>query len=320
MVRLSIATVLCAGAALAGCTSGQRSDWQDASAAETRSHLEEQVRLQQLRQHMRGYAREVALTLPIACDAAVRQVSDVETQSDVLALAASGGIYAIVRCSAPDPRVGLADLTVTFSTVLSLFESYAREPEYKGLAPVVDALRPIVEDYEKLAQEWLPPEVMTQVRADIQTAIHAEEARIRTSSMSTTALAATVAVPSSLQIHSSFLSFNDNGLIEFGLGEAHYMRLSAQELADCMELLPSSLDYHSRRSALWVMQQPAVKNLESKLNSATASLEKLEELQSLRALQPLDQLQGLTWKLGGALVIGLAVQGMVLAFALRRRA
>jgi hypothetical protein len=320
MVRLSMIAVLSAGAVLAGCTSGQRSEWQDSSAAETRANLEEQVRFQQLRQRMRSYAREVALTLPIACDAAVRQVPDVETQSDVLALAASGGIYAIVRCSAADPRVGLADLTVTFSTVLALFQSYAREPEYKGLAPVVDALQPIVDDYEKLAEEWLPADVMAQVRADIETAIHAEEARIRTSSMAATAMAATVGVPASLQIHSSFLSFNDNGLIEFGLGEAHYMRLSAQELADCMELLPSSLDYHSRRSALWVMQQPAVKNLEAKLDSATSSLQKLEELQSLRALQPLDQLHGLTWKLGSACVLGLAVQGAVLALVLRRRA
>lgn len=298
------ALTLAAVTLLTGCSTAPRTSLQEASSTETRAHLEEEARFQCLRQAMRGVARELALKLPIACDPAVEAVQDVDVKSDLLALAAGGGIYAIVRCASPDPRIGLADVTVTFATLLGLFEMHQRTPGCEGLSIMVESLRPSVDAWMALAEEWLPPETMACVRQDIADAVRAEQARVRTSTITTAALAAIVAVPGELQVNSSFLSFNDNGLLEYGIGEAHYMRLSIQELTDCIALLPLSMEYHARRAMLWGAQQPEVAALQAQAERAGRSLEALRWLKTLPA----------------AFVAGLAVQGVLLGVMLRRRA
>jgi hypothetical protein len=100
-----------------------------------------------------------------------------------------------------DPRSGLADMTVTCTTLLALFESYARGPEYAGLQSVIDCLKPVVKR----------------------------------------------------------------------------LTMSAQELSDCLALLPVSMDYHARRAALWTMQQPDVARAQRTLEDSS---------ESLRALRP----------------------------------
>ncbi|MBL9140525.1 MAG: hypothetical protein JNK53_01550 [Phycisphaerae bacterium] len=319
MVRVCRFACAASVAVCASCASPRSDPLQEANAAETRAHLAEAAQSEELRQRMRGVAQEIAIHLPLACDAALLQVSDFETTSELLALAGDCGMFAFSRCGAVDPRRGLADLIVTFSTVKLLFERYAADPNFQSLRLVVDALDSSLADLDELAREWLSEEVRRSMETDIAAAVRSETTVIRGSVRSLGLMHAQVNVPSALQIQSSFLSFNDNGLLEHALGEAHYMRLGVQRTADCMSLLPQAMEYHGRRAALWTMLNPQVRELSRKLDAANTELSSLKQLESLSALAPLDELKGLPWKIGGALVLALAVQGVLLALVMRRR-
>ncbi len=329
---VSIAAVCCASCALQfGCGNGTYKFSGDPSTSETRAHLAEQTKNEELRMRMRGIAQEVAIRLPIACDVSLLTVSDFVTTSDLLMLAADGGMFAYSRCASPDPHRGLADLIVTFSTLRTYYESYSQDKGFEGLLSVVEVLQTAATEFSKLGDECLPSEVRALIASDIAAATGKGEAMVHGHSRTAGLMSAKVNVPAGLQISSSFLSFNDNGMLENALGEAHYMRLSMQRTADCMSLLPLSAGYHARRAALWTMVQPQMQALQGKFSDATADLKSLdglkaleklqalEKLESLRGLEPLSQLDGLPWKLGTAMVIALAAQGALLALVLRRR-
>ena len=85
-----------------------------------------------------------------------------------------------------------------------------------------------------------------------------------------------------------------------------------------MTQLPIALEYRARRSLLWAGGQPQAKELQDELKGATSELKSLKELALLRA-SALEQIESLPWKLGVAVVVALAAQGILLGFILRRR-
>ncbi|MFO0783894.1 MAG: hypothetical protein U0636_09455 [Phycisphaerales bacterium] len=304
-----------------GCATPQ--DGLGDASVEVRAHLEQESKFQELRQDLRTVARQISIDVPSACDRAFESVDDMETRSNLLAVAATSGTFACVRACAVDPRAGLADLTLSFATIEGFVSNWSRDPQYKGLNDLVNALHPVVTELWRLCDAWLPPEMQARLHEEVEAAISQEEARMRLSASGLILGGFRPPPLAAVQVRSSFMDFNDFGLLEYGLGEAHYLRLNTQELADTIALMPMSMEYHARRAVLWSTEQHALKEVRQRLDSAAAELQSLRELQELRTLRPLAELAESPWKIGVpvaiAITLGLALQGVLLARALRTR-
>lgn len=134
-------------------------------------------------------------------------------------IAAIAGIYAAMQTSAPDPRVGLTNLLISGESIRNALASAAESGPYPSLLPMIATLDSIETDLFRLGDKWLTPDVISQVRL-ITTRKDAKDS---------TPLAALLVVnemlltkfkmPKSIQIDSSFVQFDDNGVLERGLGK-----------------------------------------------------------------------------------------------------
>jgi hypothetical protein len=305
--------VLCAG-----CAASARNDRLADDVPDLRTHLAEKARMQEVRQRMRQVVRRVSAELPFACDAAIRAVAEARTRMDLLAVAAGAGTYSYARCATPDPRTGLADLIVTYSSIAAILDAQAALPGGESVAPVVQVVRTANDEFMAIARECFPPDLMTAVEGESARLAAAERASLYGASSTGSVLSALASGPAEFQFHSTFLSFNDNGLVEHALGEAHLLRLAVQEVADCMTQLPIALEYRARRSLVWGSEQAEVRAVREDVAGMRAELGSLRELGALRQ-DALAEIRGLPWKVGAGVVVALAVQGILLGCLLRRR-
>lgn len=316
--RLALLPALVCAVLCAACATTSGASHQTTDPTDMRSHLEERSRLQTLRQRMRQIVRRVAAEIPFTCDIAIAATNDPRVQSDLLAIAAGAGTYSYARCATTDPRVGLADLIVTYTSVLAIFERQAAAPGGAGMEPVIAVLRAADAEFRALGVESLPPDVLASVQAECAKLVEAEKASLRGATVSGTLQAAIGTGPAEFQIQSTFLNFNDNGLVEHALGEAHLMRLSLQEMGDCLSQLPVAFEYRARRAMLWAGMHPEVQAVRRELHEANTELKSLKEIAGLRAAA-IKELESLPWTLGFGMVAALTVQGIVLGLLLRRR-
>lgn len=354
--------------ALGACQAVQLST--PANDAKRQTYLQQQIELSQLRAQMRPLARQVAVRVPIDCDLALAGITDPTMRATLLDLAANAGIYTVVRVDSADPRVGLADLLVTVTTVTEALIVAEQTGPFPTLAPVIAAFSEFQGDLDELAKEWLSEEARAQLAENIAEAKAAGVQKTAGLQRVASLLAVKPEVPASLQIESSFISFDDGGLIERGIGELHQTRIAVKQAADVAALLPQALEYRMKRVMEATLAEAKIaemradlssiaddmkkldslkgleslKSLESlaaldglsslkglsaldNLDRLTAldklggleRLEKLESLATLEALQPLSVLRDARLLIAAALLGGLILQGVLLAWAIRRR-
>ncbi len=349
---------------LAGCQAAPLTIPAGSHEGSHKTYIEQQAQVEALREKLRPIIRQSSVLLPIECEIANLGITDPTTRAMILDIAANAGIYGIARMCAPDPRAGLADLIVTSASVSEAIRVTAASGPYPSMDPLVAMFSALASDLHTLGGEWLTPQVMAEVEAGIVLA-KATGAQSTAGIFRVNELLAThTAVPRSLQIDSSFVKFDDGGLLERGLDEIHAARLAVREVADVAALLPQALDYRMRRVLLLTLQDPALVKLRTDISSIAEEvrkLDKLDQLGELSHLSALDRLEGLN-ELGmlkefseleplgqldslqglqglseleglrslkdlaemrvlivGGVVVGLALQGAFIAWAVRRR-
>jgi len=194
---------------------------------------------------------------------------------------------------ASDPRVGLADLIITTHSIEETIKSMAQTGPYPSLNPMSQTLSSIMADLEVLGAKWLEP----QVQAQIQQAILNDTKHnwtptadlMKVNEMLTTKFKE----PMGIQIDSSFLQFDDNGLFERGISELHDMNLAAEKAAAVLGLMPTAMELRARRAMLMTLNEPIVVEMRANLAQMAAQLKELKELKGLQELKMLEELQGL---------------------------
>ncbi len=283
---------LAASAALVACHATQSSSTQ-ANDAKRKTFLEEQADLSQLRAQMRPIARQVAMRVPIDCDFALAGITDPTMRATLLDIAANAGIYTVVRVDSPDPRVGLADLLVTGATVAEALTVAAQSGPYPTLTPMIATFSEFKQELDKLALEWLPDDVRAQVEANIARAkaegVQQTSGMLRVVSL----LVSKPELPASLQVESSFISFDDGGLLERGLGEVKKTQLGVRQVADIAALLPQALEYRMKRVLASALADGALVEMRRDISSIADDMRKLDALKGLESLKHLEALSAL---------------------------
>ena len=148
-----------------GCVPHRMGQSDASSSTEQRTYMEQQVKFDQLRAEMAPIVRQISVVLPLDCNTALGQISDVQTRETLLDIAAGAGIFAAMQMSAPDPRVGLTNLLITGESIRNALASAADSGPYPSLRPMIATLDVIEADLFILGDKWLTPEVISEVRS-----------------------------------------------------------------------------------------------------------------------------------------------------------
>ena len=276
-----------------GCQSGQSKLSPNEKTAKLQTYLDQQTQFLTVRHDMLPIARQIAIVIPVDCDVALRDIKDPQIREYILNIAASAGLYASNRVWASDPRVGLADLIITTHSIEETIKSMAKAGPYPSLNPMIQTMSSIMADLEVLGAKWLEP----QVQAQIQQAILNDTKHnwtptadlMKVNEMLTTKFKE----PMGIQIDSSFLQFDDNGLFERGISELHDMNLAAEKAAAVLGLMPTAMELRARRAMLMTLNEPIVVEMRANLAQMAAQLKELKELKGLQELKMLEELKGL---------------------------
>lgn len=324
---------------LAGCVSPRPVDNENSASLVVRTYIEQQAKFEELRAELAPIVRQLSMAIPVDCDIALAKITDQRVQATLLELAAVGGIFAAMRLNAPDPRVGLIQLMLSATSLRRSLSAIAATGPYPALDPMISSLDSVLVDFNRLGNKWLSPEVLQQV-SETREKMKSDASIPLGELLKANQIPATkFLLPRSIEIDSSFIQFNDNGMLERGVGEIHAMRLSLQQASDVLAQIPQSLEYRMRRAALETLMLPdavvmredfkqialqvqELKNLRQlqHLDSLAKldSLQQIDSLKDLNSLHALDNLIFFRWFVVASLAIGLSVQGLLVAWAIRR--
>ena len=296
MLRRNIFLLALTGALIwlcCSCQSGQFKLNANEKTAKLQTYLDQQTQFWSVRHDMAPIARQIAIVIPVDCDVALRDIKDPQIREYILNIAASAGLYASNRVWASDPRVGLADLIITTHSIEQTIKSMATKGPYPSLNPMIQTMTSIMADLEILGQKWLEPEVQAQIqKAILDDAKHnwtPTADLMKVNEMLTTKFKE----PIGIQIDSSFLQFDDNGLFERGISELHDMNLAAEKAAAVLGLMPTAMELRARRAMLMTLNEPIVVEMRANLAQMAAQLKELKELKGLQELKMLEELKGL---------------------------
>lgn len=326
-----------------GCKSGHSKLNADQKTAKLHTYMEQQAQFWKLRHEMTPIARQISVVIPLDCDLALRDIKDPQIREYVLNIAASAGIYATNRVWVSDPRVGLADLIIITHSIEQTMKIMAQKGPYPSLDPMIQTVAFIMADLEILGKKWLEPQVQAQIQKTIE-----EDAKknwtptadlMKVNELLTTKFME----PVGIQIDSSFLQFDDNGLFERGISELHDMNLAAEKASSILGIIPSAMELRARRAMLMTLNEPIVVEMRANLAQMTAQMKdlqelkgldqlkglqelknlkdfkSLQELEGLRPLKALDELVEFKWKLVMLVTFGFLTQTAVLVWAIRSR-
>lgn len=296
MLRQNIFLLVLTGALIwlcCGCQSGQSKLSPNEKTAKLQTYLDQQTQFLTVRHDMLPIARQIAIVIPVDCDVALRDIKDPQIREYILNIAASAGLYASNRVWASDPRVGLADLIITTHSIEETVKSMAKAGPYPSLNPMSQTLSSIMADLEILGGKWLEPAVQAQIqKAILDDAKHnwtPTADLMKVNEMLTTKFKE----PMGIQIDSSFLQFDDNGLFERGISELHHMNLAAEKAAAVLGLMPTAMELRARRAMLMTLNEPIVVEMRANIAQMAAQLKELQELKGLQELKMLEELKGL---------------------------
>jgi hypothetical protein len=296
MLRPNIFLLALTGALIwlcCGCQSGQPKLNANEKTAKLQTYLDQQTQFWTVRHDMLPIARQIAIVIPVDCDVALRDIKDPQIREYILNIAASAGLYASNRVWASDPRVGLADLIITTHSIEETVKSMAKAGPYPSLNPMIQTMSSIMADLEILGGKWLEPAVQAQIqKAILDDTKHnwtPTADLMKVNEMLTTKFKE----PIGIQIDSSFLQFDDNGLFERGISELHDMNLAAEKAAAVLGLMPTAMELRARRAMLMTLNEPIVVEMRANLAQMAAQLKELKELKGLQELKMLEELKGL---------------------------
>ena len=296
MLRSNIFLLALTGALIwlcCGCQSGQPKLNANEKTAKLQTYLDQQTQFWTVRHDMLPIARQIAIVIPVDCDVALRDITDPQIREYILNIAASAGLYASNRVWASDPRVGLADLIITTHSIEETVKSMAQAGPYPSLNPMIQTMSSIMADLEVLGVKWLEPQVQAQIKqAILDDTKHnwtPTADLMKVNEMLTTKFKD----PIGIQIDSSFLQFDDNGLFERGISELHDMNLAAEKASAVLGLMPTAMELRARRAMLMTLNEPIVVEMRANLAQMAAQLKELKELKGLQELKMLEELKGL---------------------------
>ena len=296
MLRSNIFLLALTGALIwlcCGCQSGQPKLNANEKTAKLQTYLDQQTQFWTVRHDMLPIARQIAIVIPVDCDVALRDITDPQIREYILNIAASAGLYASNRVWASDPRVGLADLIITTHSIEETVKSMAQAGPYPSLNPMIQTMSSIMADLEVLGVKWLEPQVQAQIKqAILDDTKHnwtPTADLMKVNEMLTTKFKD----PIGIQIDSSFLQFDDNGLFERGISELHDMNLAAEKASAVLGLMPTALELRARRAMLMTLNEPIVVEMRANIAQMAAQLKELQELKGLQELKMLEELKGL---------------------------
>ena len=296
MLRSNIFLLALTGALIwlcCGCQSGQPKLNANEKTAKLQTYLDQQTQFWTVRHDMLPIARQIAIVIPVDCDVALRDITDPQIREYILNIAASAGLYASNRVWASDPRVGLADLIITTHSIEETVKSMAQAGPYPSLNPMIQTMSSIMADLEVLGVKWLEPQVQAQIKqAILDDTKHnwtPTADLMKVNEMLTTKFKD----PIGIQIDSSFLQFDDNGLFERGISELHDMNLAAEKASAVLGLMPTAMELRARRAMLMTLNEPIVVEMRANLAQMAAQLKELQELKGLQELKMLEELKGL---------------------------
>ena len=296
MLRQNIFLLVITGALIwlcCGCQSGQPKLNANEKAAKLQTYLDQQTQFWTLRHDLVPIARQISVIVPLDCDLALRDINDPQIREYVLNIAAGAGIYATNRVWAYDPRVGLAYLIIITHSIEQTMKIMAKKGPYPSLDPMIQTMASIMEDLNLLGTKWLEPQVQVQIQKaideDAQTNWTPTADLMKVNELLTTKFKE----PVGIQIDSSFLQFDDNGLFERGISELHDMNLAAEKASNILGILPQAVEFRARRAMLMTLNEPIVVEMRANLAQMAAQLKELKELKGLQELKMLEELKGL---------------------------
>ncbi len=296
MLRQNIFLLVITGALIwlcCGCQSGQPKLNANEKAAKLQTYLDQQTQFWTVRHDMSPIARQIAIVIPVDCDVALRDIKDPQIREYILNIAASAGLYASNRVWASDPRVGLADLIITTHSIEETVKSMAQAGPYPSLNPMIQTMSSIMADLEVLGVKWLEPQVQAQIKQAILNDTKHNWTPTADLMKVNEMLTTKFKEPMGIQIDSSFLQFDDNGLFERGISELHDMNLAAEKAAAVLGLMPTAMELRARRAMLMTLNEPIVVEMRANLAQMAAQLKELQELKGLQELKMLEELKGL---------------------------
>ena len=267
------------------------------SDAVLRTYMQEQTKFEQLRAELAPIVRQVTIVLPLECDSALIGISDVATRDVILDVGAMAGIYSSTRAYAPDPRIGLADLIITSMAIRQALVIAQAAGPYPSMNPMIATIGSVEADLKVLGAKWLTPEALEQIRVMSEEVTERGVVPLAGRLKVNQLLAIKFRIPASIQIDSSFVQFDDNGVLERGLGEMHALRISAEEAGDLLATMPLALEFRARRAVLATLYTPEIVKLREEFSELAAQSKQLQSLQELKHLESLDKLVALD-KLG----------------------
>ena len=279
--------------AVSGCVPAKLSESNIQSTSEQRTYMEQQAKFEQLRTEMAPIVRQISVVLPLDCNTALANISDFQTRESLMDIAAIAGIYAAMQTSAPDPRVGLTNLLISGESIRNALISAAESGPYPSLLPMIATIDSIESDLFKLGDKWLTPEVIAQVRLITARKDAKDSTPLATLLVVNEMLLTKFKMPKSIQIDSSFVQFDDNGVLERGLGEIHTVRLAAQEGSAVLAQLPLAMEFRLRRALIATINDPSFQKIQAEFSQMSKLMKDLKELQGLQALQQLKSLDEL---------------------------
>ncbi|MDA1261420.1 MAG: hypothetical protein O3B75_00815 [Planctomycetota bacterium] len=277
---------------IVGCVQPLR-ETDSASVTEQRTYMEQQVKFDQLRNEMGPIVRQISVALPLDCNTALMSISDLQTRETLMDIAAIAGIYAAMQVSAPDPRVGLTNLLISGESIRNALKIAAENGPYPSLLPMVATLDLIEADLFKLGDKWLTPEVLEQVRLITTRTNPKDKAPLEGLLKVNEMLVTKFKMPKSIHIDSSFVQFDDNGVLERALGEIHALRLAGQEGGAIFAQLPLAMEFRLRRALVATINDPSFQKIQAEFAQMSMQMKELQQLQALQQLQSLDALKNL---------------------------
>jgi hypothetical protein len=238
-------------------------------------------------------ARQISVVVPLDCDLALRDINDPQIREYVLNIAAGAGIYATNRVWASDPRVGLADLIIITHSIEQTMKIMSKKGPYPSLDPMIQTMASIMNDLNLLGTKWLEPQVQVQIQKAIKENAQTNWTPTADLMKVNELLTTKFTEPVGIQIDSSFLQFDDNGLFERGISELHDMNLAAEKASNILGILPQAVEFRARRAMLMTLNEPIVVEMRANLAQMAAQLKELKELKGLQELKMLEELKGL---------------------------
>ena len=296
MLRSNIFLLALTGALIwlcCGCQSGQPKLNANEKTAKLQTYLDQQTQFWTVRHDMLPIARQIAIVIPVDCDVALRDITDPQIREYILNIAASAGLYASNRVWASDPRVGLADLIITTHSIEETVKSMAQAGPYPSLNPMIQTMSSIMADLEVLGVKWLEPQVQAQIKQAILNDTKHNWTPTADLMKVNEMLTTKFKDPIGIQIDSSFLQFDDNGLFERGISELHDMNLAAEKASAVLGLMPTAMELRARRAMLMTLNEPIVVEMRANIAQMAAQLKELQELKGLQELKMLEELKGL---------------------------